>query len=81
LARLVESRPGWTAGLLNRVRSEAFAKVVLVREADFEGREGAESWYRQNLGLELIGAVREHYRLAARTEGYFIYVPKGLPGP
>jgi hypothetical protein len=79
LGRLAESRPGWTTGLLERVRSETFDKVVLLQTADAGQTDGGDDRNQRQLGLELIGAVLVHYRLAARAEGYFVYVPKGQP--
>jgi hypothetical protein len=79
-ARLAECRPGLANGLLDRVRSEEFDKVVLLRDAETGRTNGGEDWYQRHLGPELIGSIRAHYRLAARAEGYFVYVPKRHPG-
>jgi len=79
LARLTENRPTLTSGLLCRVRSEEFGKVVLLREADGQRTDDGVEWYQRHLGPELIHAICIHYRLVAQAEGYYVYAPRGEP--
>jgi hypothetical protein len=86
LARMIEQRPGLADGLVSRVRAGEFDRIVLLRPADLTRAEDGEVWYQRHLGPALVQAVQACYRLAGRSEGYYVYEPKPVdelpqPGP
>jgi hypothetical protein len=81
LARMIEQRPNLADGLVARVRAEEFDRVVLLRPADLTRAEDGEVWYQRHFGPALVQAVQAHYRLAGRSEGYYVYEPKSDPEP
>lgn len=79
-ARLVLERdPALAERLVARIDAGEFAAVILLRDV---ASSGADEWYgRWHLGEATRAAVRERYRLAARREPYFVYVPSPARGP
>ncbi|WP_242344996.1 hypothetical protein [Anaeromyxobacter terrae] len=72
--RLASERdPALARPLLDGLRRDEFAAVVLFQDLD---APGARRWYdRGNLGLEVVGEVARHYRLAERYGRYHLYLP------
>jgi hypothetical protein len=75
----IERDPSLAAPLLARLAAGQFATVILLRDV---ASRRADDWYgRKHLGEATRAAVRERYRLAARHEPYFVYVPSPARGP
>jgi len=68
-----ERDPALALPLLEGFRRDEFAAVVLFEDLDSPSARG---WYdRGNLGLEVVGEVARHYRLAERYGRYHLYLP------
>lgn len=78
MLRLAAERdPAVARPLLDGLRRDEFAAVVLLQDLDAPEARG---WYaRGNLGLEIVGEVGRHYRLAERFGRYRLYLPAREP--
>jgi hypothetical protein len=74
MLRLAAERdPAVARPLLDGLRRDEFAAVVLLQDLESPDARG---WYRRgNLGLEVVGEVARHYRLAERYGRYHLYLP------
>jgi len=70
--------PSWVDDLIERINRGEFDKVVLLKELD----AASEYWYATwHFGPRVFQALEANYRLAIRTHGYFLYVPRVAPLP
>ncbi|WP_242340993.1 MULTISPECIES: glycosyltransferase 87 family protein [Anaeromyxobacter] len=74
MLRLASERdPDLARPLLDELRRDEFAAVVLFQDLDLPG---SRRWYdRGNLGLDVVGEVARHYRLAETYGRYHLYLP------
>jgi hypothetical protein len=79
LLRIGNRDPGAVQPLLTRVSDELFDALVVNEDlADPDSR----SWFTTfAFGLPFYEAMRDHYRLCAASQGYFVYAPNSLPCP
>ena len=71
LLRLVRDHPDWQAGLLRRVETRHFTKIVLTRRLDPSDR-----WWREyHFGVPLVTAISRNYRLHRHVGRYWLYQP------
>jgi hypothetical protein len=72
LLRLEHHHPDWIGDLAARIDRGEFDRIVLSYNLDVH----FEDWYSKvHLGRTVAAAIRDHYRLAEETQGYFIYAP------
>ena len=73
--RMSRVRPEWAQDLSARVRAREFTKLVMSHDLS------DTFWYTNyHFGSEVLDAIRDSYRLAQVTDGYFIYEPKAGNG-
>jgi hypothetical protein len=74
MLRLAAERdPAIASPLLDGLRRDEFAAVVLLQDLDSQEARG---WYRRgNLGLEIVGEVARNYQLTERYGRYHLYLP------
>jgi hypothetical protein len=72
-----ESDPALARPLVDALRRREISAVILFQ--DLESPEAGRWYSGGNFGLPLVAAVREGYRLAARSGRYWIYVPRTSP--
>jgi hypothetical protein len=75
IARMQQSRPEMTADLVRRIETGAFDKIVLLQALDARNPHDRYAWEERHFGKPVVAAMRAHYRLLAKAEGYYIYVP------
>jgi hypothetical protein len=73
LLRVGRAHPRWVAPLVQSIRDQRFDEVVLMQRIDTAPRWYFSQW---EMGTPVIRAVRDAYRLEARAEGYYVYVPR-----
>jgi hypothetical protein len=72
LLRLEHRHPDWIGDLAVRIERREFDRIVLSYNLDLD----FESWYTKvHMGRTIAAAIRDNYRLAEETQGYFIYLP------
>jgi hypothetical protein len=77
LLRLERRHPDWIGDLAAWIERREFDRIVLSYNLDLD----FESWYSKvHLGRTIATAIRDNYRLAEETQGYFIYVPAPVDG-
>ncbi len=81
LGRMSLHLPHLTRDLRHRIESRHFKQIVLCQRLDDTNPYDRRAWEDRHFGRPLVRAMREHYRLHAKAEGYFVYVPKEDGGP
>jgi hypothetical protein len=77
LLRLEHRHPDWIGDLAARIERREFDRIVLSYNLDLD----FEAWYSKvHLGRTIAAAIRDNYRLAEETQGYFIYAPVPADG-
>jgi hypothetical protein len=75
IARMQQAHPEMTADLVRRIEAGTFDKIVLLQALDARNPHDRYAWEDRHFGKPVVEAMRTHYRLQARAEGYYIYVP------
>jgi hypothetical protein len=81
LGRMSLHLPHLTGDLRRRIETCHFKQIVLCQRLDDTNPYDRRAWEDRHFGRPLVRAMRQHYRLHAKAEGYFVYVPKGDGGP
>jgi hypothetical protein len=81
LGRMSLHLPHLTRDLRRGIESRHFKQIVLCQRLDDTNPYDRRAWEDRHFGRPLVRAMREHYRLHAKAEGYFVYVPKEDSGP
>jgi hypothetical protein len=76
LGRMSLHHPQLTGDLERRIEARDFTQIVLCQRLDDTNPYDRRAWEDRHFGRPLVRAMRENYRLQARAEGYFVYVPK-----
>ncbi|HZY90705.1 MAG TPA: hypothetical protein VFE78_38130, partial [Gemmataceae bacterium] len=76
LGRMSLNQPQLTGDLRRRIESRDFTQIVLCQRLDDTNPYDRRAWEDRHFGRPLVRAMRENYRLHAKAEGYFVYVPK-----
>ncbi len=80
LARLQGGRPDLLRPLVRRIENHEFAHVVLRDRVEGLDYDRGDDWEAFFYGKTVSAALRAHYRLERKADGFRLLVPKGRTG-
>ena len=80
LSRLQGARPDLLRSLVGRIENQEFAHVVLRDRVEGLDYDRGDDWEAFFYGKAVSAALRAHYRLERRADGFRLLVPKGTTG-